>query len=299
MVWNIKGKTVLVTGATSGIGLEASVELARRGAHIVMVGRNPEKTRLAVDDVKARSGANNQNVTHLLCDFSSQAAIRKLAAEYRARHDRLDVLVNNAGAVFKTRALTVDGIEATFAVNHLGYFLLTNLLLDLIKKSAPSRIVSVASIGHRQGTMDLDDPGFERGGYRIMRAYSRSKLGNILFAAELSRRLAGTGVTSNSLHPGAVNTNIWSGAPTYAKPLIFLLLKPFLISASKGSETIVQLAADPALEGVTGKYFEKKSPVAPSQLAQDEALARRLWDLSARLVKLDAEFYRAANPPGR
>jgi NAD(P)-dependent dehydrogenase (short-subunit alcohol dehydrogenase family) len=286
VTWDVKGKTILVTGATSGIGLEASVELARRGGKLVLVGRNPEKTRGAVEDVKARGGASD--VTHLLCDFSSQAAIRKLADDYRALHDRLDVLVNNAGTVYKKRTVTADGIEATFAVNHLGYFLLTNLLLDLLKKSAPSRIVTVASAGHRSGTLDFDDLGFERGGYRIMRAYGRSKLGNVLFAAELSRRLAGTGVTSNSLHPGGVNTNIWSGAPNYAKPLINLLLRPFLISAKEGGETIVQLAADPALDGVTGKYFEKKRPVVPAPLAQDQALARRLWDVSARLVKLDA-----------
>jgi len=286
MTWDVNRKTILVTGATSGIGLEASVELARRGAKMVLVGRNPEKTPGAVEDVKTRSGASD--VTHLLCDFSSQEAIRRLAADYRNRHDRLDVLVNNAGTVYRTRTLTPDGIEATFAVNHLGYFLLTNLLLDLIEKSAPSRIVTVASIGHRGGTLDFDNLGFERGGYRIMRAYARSKLANVLFAAELSRRLAGTGVTSNSLHPGGVNTNIWSGAPAYMKPFITLLLKPFLISAKEGGDTIVQLAADPALDGVTGKYFEKKRPVAPAPLAEDKALARRLWEVSARLVKLDA-----------
>ena len=286
MTWDVNRKTILVTGATSGIGLEASVELARSGAKMVLVGRNPEKTRGAVEDVKTRSGASD--VTHLLCDFSSQEAIRRLAADYRNRHDRLDVLVNNAGTVYRTRTLTPDGIEATFAVNHLGYFLLTNLLLDLIEKSAPSRIVTVASIGHRGGTLDFDNLGFERGGYRIMRAYARSKLANVLFAAELSRRLAGTGVTSNSLHPGGVNTNIWSGAPAYMKPFITLLLKPFLISAKEGGDTIVQLAADPALDGVTGRYFEKKRPVAPAPLAEDKALARRLWEVSARLVKLDA-----------
>ena len=286
MTWDVNRKTILVTGATSGIGLEASVELARRGAKMVLVGRNPEKTPGAVEDVKTRSAASD--VTHLLCDFSSQEAIRRLAADYRNRHDRLDVLVNNAGTVYRTRTLTPDGIEATFAVNHLGYFLLTNLLLDLIEKSAPSRIVTVASIGHRGGTLDFDNLGFERGGYRIMRAYARSKLANVLFAAELSRRLAGTGVTSNSLHPGGVNTNIWSGAPAYMKPFITLLLKPFLISAKEGGDTIVQLAADPALDGVTGKYFEKKRPVAPAPLAEDKALARRLWEVSARLVKLDA-----------
>src|SRR5258708_3030239 len=200
MTWDVRGKTILVTGATSGIGLEASVELARRGARLVLVGRDAEKTKPPQPGVEARGGG--KDVSHFLCDFSSLAAIRKLSEEVHARLDRIDVLVNNAGAVEKKRRLTGDGIEATFAVNHLGYFLLTNLLLDVIKKSAPSRIVSVASIAHRRATMDFADLGFERG-YFIMRAYSRSKLGNILFSNELARRLPGTRVPPDNLPPRA------------------------------------------------------------------------------------------------
>ena len=283
MAWDVRGKNVLVTGATSGIGLEASVELARRGARVVLVGRDPGRTEAALKDVKARSGS--AEVSYLLCDFSSQADIRRLAGSVLASHDRLDVLVNNAGAVNKTRRLTVDGIEATFAVNHLGYFLLTNLLTGLLVRSAPARVVSVASAAHRQGTLDFDDLGYERG-YSILRAYARSKLANVLFAAELSRRLAGTGVTSNCLHPGTVATNIWSGAPTWAKPILQFLLRPFFLSAEAGGATIVQLAADPGLEGVTGKYFERGKAVAPAPLGRDEGLARRLWDVSAGLVGL-------------
>ncbi|HEV8582033.1 MAG TPA: SDR family oxidoreductase [Thermoanaerobaculia bacterium] len=284
MAWDIRGKTILITGATSGIGLEASVELARLGARVVMVGRDPGRTEAAVADVRARSGSSE--VSHLLCDFSFQAAIRELAAAFLARHDRLHVLVNNAGGVNKTRGLTVDGIEMTFAVNHLGYFLLTNLLCDLLVRSAPARVVTVASVSHRRGTLDFDDLGFERGGYAIMRAYGRSKLANVLFAAELSRRLAGTGVTSNSLHPGSVATNIWSGAPLWAKPIINIVWRPFFISPQKGAATIVQLAARPELEGVTGKYFEEGRLVAPSAPAQDETLAKRLWKVSADMVGL-------------
>ena len=279
----MRGKTILITGATNGIGLEAAVELARRGGRIVMVGRDPQRTEAAAADVMARSGS--REVSHLLCDFSSQASIRALAADVLSRLDRLDVLVNNAGGVNKTRRLTGDGIEATFAVNHLGYFLLTNLLLDLLVRSAPARIVTVASVGHRRGTLDFDDLGYERG-YAIMKAYTRSKLANVLFADALARRLAGTGVTSNSLHPGSVATNIWSGAPLWAKPLIQIFFRPFFISPAEGAATIVQLAADPALEGVTGKYFEKGVAVAPAPLARDEALAKRLWDVSARMVGL-------------
>jgi NAD(P)-dependent dehydrogenase (short-subunit alcohol dehydrogenase family) len=280
----VRGKNILVTGATSGIGREASVELARRGARVVLVGRDRARTEGAVAQVRSRSGS--AEVSHLLCDFSSQASIRRLAAEVLARHDRLDVLVNNAGGVNKTRQVTVDGIEMTFAVNHLGYFLLTNLLRDLLVRSAPARVVTVASVGHRQGTLDFDDLGYERG-YSIMRAYGRSKLANVLFAAELARRLAGTGVTSNSLHPGSVATNIWSGAPLWAKPIIQLFFRPFFLSAEEGGATIVQLAASPELEGVTGKYFEKGKPVEPAPLARDEALAKRLWEVSADMVGLD------------
>jgi len=286
VAWDIRGKTVLVTGATSGIGLEASVALARQGARVIMVGRNQAKTEAARADVASRSGS--KEVSSLLADFASQASVRALADAVRSRVDRLDVLVNNAGGVNKARTVTADGIETTFAVNHLGYFLLTNLLLDLVVKSAPARVVTVASVGHRRGTLDFEDLGFERGGYSIMRAYSRSKLANILFANELARRRAGSGVTSNSLHPGSVDTNIWSGAPLWAKPIIQVLLRPFFISAEKGGERIVQLAASPELEGVTGKYFEDGKVVDPAPLARDASLATRLWDVSARMVGLAA-----------
>lgn len=285
MAWDVRGKTVLVTGATSGIGREASVELARRGARVVMVGRDPARTDGAVADVVARSGFGQ--VSYLLCDFSSQAAVRGLAGAFRARHRRLDVLVNNAGGVNKTRRVTADGIEATFAVNHLGHFLLTNLLCDLLVRSAPARVVTVASVGHRRGTLDFDDLGFERG-YSIMRAYARSKLANVLFAAELARRLAGTGVTSNSAHPGSVATNIWSGVPLWAKPMIALFFRPFFISAEKGAQVLVRLAASPDLDGVTGKYFEEEREARPAPLARDQALGKRLWEVSAALVGLPA-----------
>lgn len=288
MTWDVRGKNILVTGATRGIGLEASVELARRGARVVLVGRDPGRTDAVVAAVKMRSGSTE--VSSLLCDFASQADIRRLAAEILARHDRLEVLINNAGGVNKKRQLTVDGIERTFAVNHLGYFLLTSLLRDLLVRSAPARVVTVASEAHRHGTLDLDDPGFERGGYRLLRAYGRSKLANVLFAAELARRLAGTGVTSNSLHPGVVSTNIWSGAPAWARPILYLVLRPTMIRPEKGAETIVQLAASPELEGVTGRYFDQGRLVEPAPLAQDEALARRLWDASSRMVGLPASL---------
>jgi NAD(P)-dependent dehydrogenase (short-subunit alcohol dehydrogenase family) len=248
-----------------------------------MVGRDRARTEAAVADVITRSG--NPDVSYLLCDFSSQASIRRLAEDFKAAHDRLHVLINNAGGVHNSRWLTEDGIEATFAINHLGYFLLTNLLLDLLMNSAPARVVSTASSGHYNGTMDFDDLGFERG-YWIMRAYYRSKLANVLFANELARRLEGTGVTSNSLHPGTIATNIWSGAPMWARPVIQPLARLFFTSAEKGGAVITRLAADPELEGVTGRYFSEGHESKPAALARDEALAKRLWDVSAELVGL-------------
>ena len=278
MSWEVRGKTILITGASSGIGLHAAIDLARRGARVAMVGRDPDRSEAAAREVRARSGA--ADVSLFICDFASQSEIRRLADAFRAGHERLDVLVNNAGAVNKTRSTTVDGIETTFAVNHLAGFLLTNLLLDLVVRSAPARIVTVSSVGHRQGTLDFNDLQFARD-YSIMRAYSRSKLANVLFSNELARRLAGTGVTSNSLHPGSVDTRIWSGAPTWAKPFIQILLRPFFISAEEGGSYIVMLVTRPDLSTVTGRYFEKDQPSVPSPLARDEALARRLWGVSA------------------
>jgi retinol dehydrogenase-14 len=248
----------------------------------VMVGRDRAKGEAAVADVERRSAARRPSL--LLCDFASQRAIRALAAQFRASHSRLDVLVNNAGSVSASREVTEDGIERTFAVNHLGYFLLTNLLVDLLEKSAPARVVNVASIGHRAGTMDLDDPGYDKG-YFIIKAYNRSKLGNVLFTRELARRLQGTGVTVNCLHPGAVATNIWSHAQWWAVPFLSLA-KLFMVTPQQGGDAIVFLATSPELEGQTGGYYESNKLVRPSRLAQDDALAAKLWDLSAKMVKL-------------
>jgi len=295
MTWDIRGKRVLVTGATNGIGLEAARSLARQGAKVVLVGRDAAKTARCLADVRA--SAPGAEVSSLLCDFSRQKEERRLAEEVLRRFDRLDVLVNNAGTVFKNRTLTEDGIEATFAVNHLGYFLLTQLLLERIIRSAPARIVNVASIAHRRATMDFDDLFYERG-YSLVKAYGRSKLGNVLYTRLLAQKLAGTGVTVNSLHPGAVDTGIWSAAPAWMKPLIAILRRFAFISAEEGGRRIVQLVAGPELSGTTGQYFENGRIVDPASRARDDALARRLWQESERLtgLKPGAQETDAAKP---
>ena len=286
MGWDIQGKRVLVTGATSGIGLEASVELARRGAKVVMVGRDAKKTEAAMADAKARSGSSE--VSALLCDFSSRAAIRKVAKDYRSRFDRLDVLVNNAGSAFAQRQLTADGVESTFAVNHLGYFLLTHLLLDLLVKSAPARIVNTASIEARGATLDFDDLFYEKGRYTVVKAYGRSKLCNVLFTRELGRRLAGKQVTVNCHHPGAVDTAIWSHLPAWMKPLLAVARPLFLISAEEGAKAIVYLATSPEVSEVSGRYFEKNKVASAGRLSEDDASAARLWEVSEKLSGLAA-----------
>lgn len=280
----LAGKTVLITGATSGIGLEASVKFAGMGAALVLVARDRARGEAAVATLKRRSGT--PSIALMVCDFASLAQVRALAADVVATCPKLHVLVNNAGAVGPRREVTENGIERTFAVNHLGPFLLTNLLLDLLRWSAPARVVVVASAAHRGGDMPFDNLQFEHGGYGIMRAYARSKLANVLFTMALARRLAGTGVTANCLHPGAVATNIWSHAPRYAQPLL-AVAKLFMISAEKGADTIVYLAASPEVDGQTGGYYERNRRVSPSPLAQHDAIAKELWTRSAGLVGLE------------
>jgi retinol dehydrogenase-14 len=281
---DLRERTALVTGASAGIGLETCVDLARLGAQVVMVARDQSRGESSLDDVRRRSGSDK--ISLLLCDLSSQASIRHLATEFRARYPRLHILVNNAGGVNAKRRETVDGIEQTFAVNHLGPFLLTNLLLDVIEASGPARIVNVASVGHYRGTLDFDDLGFKRGGYWIMRAYTRAKLANVIFTRDLANRLEGKGVTVNSLHPGTVATKIWADAPAWARPLLEVAKRMVMISPQEGAARVVFLAASPEVEGKTGGYFENDIERKPARLALDDAVARRLWDESARMTGL-------------
>lgn len=276
-------RTIVITGASDGIGLECASQLAPRGDRLVLLGRNPVKVAAAVARVRRESP--QASVDSFVCDFASLADVRRLAAEVLAAYPRVDVLVNNAGTVYDKRQLTVDGYEATFAVNHLAGFLLTELLLDRIVGSGSARIVNTASAGHYRGTMDFDDLGFERG-YQIMRAYGRSKLANVLYTRNLATRLAGTGVTVNCLHPGAVATNIWAGAPAIAKPILNLAKRFFMITPAEGGATLTYLATDDEVAGRSGGYYEKNQLKEPSHLALDEELGRRLVEVSRRLVGL-------------
>lgn len=279
-MWSVDGKTVLITGATHGIGLESAAVLAGMGARVIILGRDAGRVENARAVVKTRSGAS---AASYLCDFSSLRAVNRLADEVLRDVPRLDVLINNAGSVYARRTLTEDGIEATFAVNHLAHFVLTQRLVPRLIDSAPARIITVASGRHHKGTMDFDDLGFARG-YQILRAYGRSKLANVLFASEQARRLAGTRVTSNSVHPGRVATNIWSGAPAWAKPLIRFGLSRTFITVEDGAAPVIALATRPDLVEVTGQYFDRHEVAQPSSLARDTDVAARLWTESERLT---------------
>jgi NAD(P)-dependent dehydrogenase (short-subunit alcohol dehydrogenase family) len=277
-------KTIVITGASDGIGLEAASLLAAQGHHLVLVGRTSAKVDAAVRRLAGESP--DAPVESHLCDNTSLADVRGLAHELLAAYPRIDVLVNNAGTVFDKRTVTRDGIEATFQVNHLAGFLLTELLLDRLVASAPARVVTTASIGHFNGTMDFDDLGFEHR-YQILRAYYRSKLANVLHTRELARRLEGTGVTVNCLHPGAVSTNIWSGAPWFARPVLSVAKRLVMVSPEAGGARIAHLATSPEVEGLTGGYYEQDRLKEPADLARDDAVAARLETVSRELVGLE------------
>jgi len=274
------GKVALVTGATAGIGLVTARELARRGARLIGAGRSAERCAEAARQIREQTGSTS--VEYLVADLSSQAEVRRLANLVKTATRRLDVLVNNAGVVRLKREVTDDGLEMTFAVNHLAYFLLTNLLLDLVKASAPARIISVASAAHQGGKINFDDLQAETK-YSPWRAYQQSKLANVLFTRELARRLEGTGVTANALHPGYVRTQIFR-AEGRTGWLLRRAAELFAITAEEGAKTSIYLATSADVEGQTGQYFVKEKIAPSSPESQDDAIARRLWDVSAKLT---------------
>jgi NAD(P)-dependent dehydrogenase (short-subunit alcohol dehydrogenase family) len=278
------GRTVVVTGANSGVGKATAVALAGAGAETLITARSEERGRQALADIRRASGSDRVDL--VVFDLGDLASVRRGADQILERCPRIDVLINNAGLVQSERAETVDGFEATFAINHLGPFLLTRLLTERLVGSAPARVVNVASTAHqgaRHG-LDFDDLQSTRH-YRGMQAYSRSKLANILFTNELARRLAGSGVTANSLHPGTVATGF--ARDDDAKGFLAFgvkLIKPFILTPEKGARTSVYLASSPEVADVTGGYFVKCRPRTPSAAAQDEAAATLLWSISEELV---------------
>lgn len=279
MSGRLEGKTVLITGGNRGIGREASRRLAALGGRILLVSRNEEAGRTVVREIRLLTG--NREVELVQGDLSSRQSVRTLATAVRARTDHLDVLVNNAGVVARKRVVTPDGLELQFAVNHMGPFLLTRLLLPLLQAGAPSRVITVASQAHRRGRMEWDDLQGERR-YRKGAAYAQSKLANVLFTRELARRLESTGITALCMHPGVYATGILSDL---VGPL-GTVVNSFLPGPEAGGEFLADLASDPALTGVTGVYFNRNTPVEPSREARDPEAGRRLWEISSQLAGL-------------
>ncbi|MBN3305981.1 RDH13 dehydrogenase, partial [Amia calva] len=285
----IKGKTVVITGANTGIGKETARELARRGGRIIMGCRDMMKCEEAAKEI--RGDTLNRNVYARQIDLASLKSIREFAEKIIQEEERVDILINNAGVMRCPQWKTEDGYEMQFGVNHLGHFLLTNLLLEKLKKFAPSRIINLSSLAHVVGDIDFDDLHWEKKKYDTKRAYCQSKLANVLFTKELATRLQGTGVTANALHPGVVATDLGrhSGmhqsqfSSTVLGPLFYLLVK----TPTQGAQPSVFLAVAEELAGVTGKYFDVLKEKEPAPQAQDAEAAHQLWQVSARLVGLE------------
>jgi NAD(P)-dependent dehydrogenase (short-subunit alcohol dehydrogenase family) len=280
----MRDKVCLVTGATSGIGAETAKQLAARGATVIVVGRSSDKCVATVARIQRQTGS--AAVDYALADLSSQKEIHRLAQQVKSKYPRLDVLVNNAGGIWMTRQESVDGIEMTLAVNHLSYFMLTHLLLDMLIASAPARIVNVSSLFQWLSVLNFDDLQGRHGLYMGLNAYNQSKLANVLFTYELARRLQGSGVTANVLHPGAVRTRLFA-----RNPLFRLVINPFFyliaLSVRDGAQTSVYLASSPEIAGVTGKYFVWSRPSFSAPATYDETAQRRLWQVSAELTGID------------
>lgn len=282
----MKGKIVLITGANSGIGKATAVALAKMGAKVVMMTRLKERGEIARQEVIATSG--NSDIDLMQCDLADMASIRSFAAEFHSKYEQLDVLINNAGIYVAERQETADGFEYQIGVNHLGHFLLTHLLMDLLKKSAPARIINVSSGAHIGGRINFDDLHLTKR-YSSWKSYAQSKLANVLFTYELARRLEGTGVTANCLHPGFVKTRFAVDRKTEKVSPMMKVSSLFSIPPEKGAETSVYLASSPEVEGVSGKYFVRMKAASSGRNSYDPVIARKLWDLSVHLTKLNVE----------
>jgi retinol dehydrogenase-14 len=283
---SMTGKTVLITGATSGIGRATAMGLAAMGARVAITGRDRERAEEAAGEIRTASGSH---VDVFVADLSSQTEVRRLAGEVLEASPRIDVLVNNVGGYWNTRHVTADGLEHTLALNHLAPFLLTNLLLDRLKQNGPDRVVTVSSNAHTQGQIDFDDLQGERS-YSGARAYSQSKLANVLFTYELAKRLRATPVTANAVHPGVVRTSFGAEDPGGVQRLFTPFMRPFMKSPAQGAATLIHVASAPDLEKVTGLYFVNNKPKRSSKQSYDENIAARLWQVSADLVGLRASL---------
>jgi NAD(P)-dependent dehydrogenase (short-subunit alcohol dehydrogenase family) len=278
---NMNGKICLITGATNGIGKATALALAQMGATVVIVGRNPAKCAAVVSEIKHISG--NDAVEALTGDLSIMTEVRQVAEQFESKYQQLHVLVNNAGGAFAKREVTSEGFERTFALNHLNYFLLTNLLLDTLKASAPARIVNVSSDSHKGAHLDFDDLQSEQGNF-VFNAYGRTKLAVVVFSYELARRLSGTGVTANVLHPGLVRTGFASNMGTLPSVAINFFMRFVGLTPEQGAQTSVYLATSPAVEEVTGKYWEKRKAVPSGRNSYNETTWARLWEVSEKMV---------------
>jgi retinol dehydrogenase-14 len=287
------GRTVLITGGSSGIGKATALGLATMGARVAITGRDLEHTEGAARELRAAGGGQ---VDVFIGDMSTQSDVRRLADEVLQHLSRIDVLVNNVGGYWNTRHVTADGLERTFALNHLAPFLLTHLLLDRLTRSAPARVVTVSSNAQAQGRIDFDDLQGTMS-YSGARAYSQSKLANLLFSYELARRLQGTSVTANALHPGVVSTSFGAEDPATVQRVFIPFLRPFMKTPAQGAATSIHLASAPDLEQVTGRYFADSKPKTSSKFSYDVTAATRLWQISADLVGLTATGDTPSRPP--
>ncbi|XP_051538357.1 retinol dehydrogenase 12, like isoform X1 [Myxocyprinus asiaticus] len=281
----LDGKTVLITGANTGIGKETAIDLAKRGARIIMACRDMEKAEASLKEVIEASG--NQNVVTSRLDLSDSKSIREFAEKVNTEEKQVNILINNAGVMVCPYGKTADGFEMQIGVNHMGHFLLTYLLLDLIKRSTPARIVSVSSMAHQWGTINLEDINSEKS-YDKKKAYSQSKLANILFTRSLAKRLEGTGVTAYSLHPGVVQTELWRHLSKPQQAAMWII-KPFTKSSVQGAQTTIYCAVDPEIETESGKYYSDCAPANCARAAMDDDVAQRLWELSCKMLNITWE----------